>query len=296
MEGRGPLAAWERRRRKRAMLRRLAELDRVDAAYGVGSSPHAPLPRARGPRRSSGTALGLAFTALVMGATLLLHPDAQYARTLVGLGPDPLSQVPLLGAGDGTYAFLATQPGDDRAPVAYDPCRTIEVVVNPTYAPEQHVEMVQASIDSIAKLTGLRLEIVGGTTERPSEDRKATDPTRYGQGWSPVLVTWAHEDEVPGLAGNVAGLGGSTSVTELGRTRYVTGTVTIDADTSGRLLTRPAGEAQLQAILDHEFGHLVGLDHVDDDGELMSAENNGRLTWGPGDRAGLSRLGRGDCF
>ena len=46
----------------------------------------------------------------------------------------------------------------------------------------------------------------------------------------------------------------------------------------------------------HELGHLVGLGHVDAPDELMSAENHGLLTWGPGDRAGLSAVGAGRCL
>jgi hypothetical protein len=84
-------------------------------------------------------------------------------------------------------------------------------------------------------------------------------------------------------------------VRELGRTRFVTGTVTLDVDAFDVIPHQLRGEAAAQAIVDHEFGHLVGLDHVDDPGELMNADNLGRTTWGPGDLAGLSRLGRGRC-
>jgi hypothetical protein len=40
----------------------------------------------------------------------------------------------------------------------------------------------------------------------------------------------------------------------------------------------------------------VGLDHVEDPGELMYADNVGRVTLGPGDRRGLAALGSGQCF
>ena len=50
-----------------------------------------------------------------------------------------------------------------------------------------------------------------------------------------------------------------------------------------------------QAILDHEFGHLVGLDHVHDKDELMNEENLGLTSYGPGDLEGLARLGDIAC-
>ena len=53
--------------------------------------------------------------------------------------------------------------------------------------------------------------------------------------------------------------------------------------------------AEQQAIVDHEFGHVVGLDHVHDPRELMNEDNVGLTTYGPGDREGLARLGAIDC-
>ncbi len=46
----------------------------------------------------------------------------------------------------------------------------------------------------------------------------------------------------------------------------------------------------------HELVHVVGLAHVDDPTELMHPESQDGVTaLGPGDRAGLARLGQGPC-
>jgi len=42
------------------------------------------------------------------------------------------------------------------------------------------------------------------------------------------------------------------------------------------------------------LGHLVGLDHVDDPTQLMHVVSP-VFDLGPGDRAGLARLGAGPC-
>jgi hypothetical protein len=277
------------------MMRRLAELDRVDARHGLGAHP-LEVPRARPARQRYNSLIAAFLTVGVLGAVVMLDPGgvATSTRALLGLDPAPPYQVPLLDPGEGSYTYMRTQPGSDQ-PVTWDPCRKIRVVVNPEGAPRSWESMVETAIDHVSGPSGLRFDLVGETDERPSPDRPARDPDRYGGGWAPVLDSWADEDEVPGLAGDVAGLGGGTSITELGRSRYVTGTVTLDRDAFAGISARPDAGSAGQAIVDHEFGHLVGLGHVDDSGELMSEQNRGRTTWGPGDLAGLSRLGRGRC-
>jgi len=51
-----------------------------------------------------------------------------------------------------------------------------------------------------------------------------------------------------------------------------------------------------EAVILHEFGHVLGLAHVDSPGELMYVHNVGRTTYGPGDVEGLRLLGRGPCL
>ena len=290
---------WERRarrRRKREMLRRLRELDRIDAAHGLGAHPSMGSRPSRPVRRVHGAStvasvVTIAVVLLFLGLGTSAVPVT--VRSMLGLGPDPLASVPLLPADDGHFEFLMTQPGKPKKPVAYDPCKKIEVVINPDGAPDDYRDLVETSADRISDASGLKFDIIGNTDERPSADRQAEDNPHYGPGWAPVLVAWSDENETPQLAGDVAGLGGSTAVTILGRKVYVTGVVTLDSEAFDDISHRLNGRPQAQAIVDHEFGHLVGLDHVDDHGELMYSENIGRTSWGPGDKAGLSRLGRG---
>jgi hypothetical protein len=233
------------------------------------------------------TYLTVLVTSVVVFTFVVIAPTAemQDLRRLVGLGGERLDAAPVVPDGPGSYKFMQTQPRSDE-PVGYDPCRVIEVEVNPEGAPEGYDELVDTAIAHTSAATGLRFEQIGLTDRRPP---KLTTARRQ-----PVLVAWATSDEVPDLAGDVAGIGGSTAVERGFRDRaYVSGQVVLDADVFDDI----SGDAYpaAQAIVDHEFGHLVGLDHVDDPRELMNSDNIGRTTYGRGDLKGLARLGNIPC-
>ncbi len=203
------------------------------------------------------------------------------------LSTDPVSeyQSPPLEAPDGgVYAFMATQPETDDVPVTYDPCETIRVVVNEQRAPDDADDILRDALDEMEELTGLSFEVAGRTDDDP-----LSDDIRRGEGWRPVQISWSDAAGVPDLAGDVAGLGGSTWVEEDGQRRFVTGDVVLDAEDLERL-----GRDVTTMVLLHELGHLVGLAHVDSTDELMHPSSGGP-EWGPGDLAGLEALGQGVC-
>jgi hypothetical protein len=238
------------------------------------------------------------FAVIVVLAGVLAFAPAMIPRQLreaVGLAPS--REVPVQQAGTlGTYAFTAHQDGDPDAPVGYDPCKPVKLKVNPENAPADYLDLVTEALSRVGAAAGLRLEYDGTTDERPQWE-SAYVPVFLGAPRSRAgLIAWADSDEVPELAGRVAGVGGSVAIEDQGgRIRYVTGGVTLDRGLYGELMETPEGRAQARAILLHELGHLLGLDHVDDENELMNADNLGKLDFGPGDLAGLARVGAGSC-
>jgi hypothetical protein len=271
------------------MHRQLAALDRWYAEQAAPTS-----------RSGDGRRRFLVATATVVIALLatghLLHKQG-FDVGLDGLherrGTGPTTVV----TGTGAYRFLAHQPGRPGDPVAYDPCRTLHVVVNDALAPPGSEGLVADAATVVSAATGLRIVVDGPTDEQPARDRPLRDPPRYGRGWSPVLVAWSTPERVPGLAGRTVGLGGSSRVADdvSGRSTYVTGTVSLDAPFLARTMVQPGGVALVRAVVMHELGHVVGLAHVDDPGELMYADNVGQKAFGPGDLTGLAALGRGRC-
>ena len=286
-------------RRRRRLERQLRELDRWDDTLASRPLRASRATRATRPRMSESarSALVLVTTVVVMvGLVTVVNPGLVPDRIagVVGLGRDRLGLAPEV-SGDGTYAFLAHQPREPAKPVAYDPCREIHVVLNPDGGPKRSTALLAEALRTMRETTGLKFVYDGTSDQRP----RWSGPTRpLGLGREdPVLVSFATADEVPQLEGPVAGVGGSTSVsTQLGQRRYVTGQVTLDVASFRSLGRQRDGEAYGLAILLHELGHVVGLAHVADPGELMYAENLGLTEFGRGDRIGLAALGRGECF
>ncbi len=281
----------------------MRELDELDRRYGLGALPGtrpdprgpAPVPRSRRSRRGrSATLPALLVTVLMMAFVVAIAPGDTYAavRRLVGLGAERLTAAPNVPAGEGAYRFALTQPGNDR-PVGYDPCRTIRVEVNPDQAPAGWRDLVDTAIARTSEATGLRFELVGETADSDYFQRRQrpfADPP-------PVLVGWSNEQQLEALGGDVAGLGGSTAIEKPGGQRYyTTGSIALDAEAFSALDGGRDEERQVaQAIVDHEFGHLVGLAHVDDQRELMYAQGVSTVRYGPGDLEGLARLGNVPC-
>ena len=220
----------------------------------------------------------------------MFGPPAGLEEAAFPLGAPPMSS----GQTEG-FAFSALQPDGD-GPVAYSPCRPIHYVVRPDGAPAGGPALIQAAVARVSVATGLQFVDDGATREVPSADRKAYQPDVYGARWAPVLIAWSTAAESPELAGEVAGIAGSASVTRSGRSVYVTGSVTLDSDDIGALDALPGTRATALGVVTHELAHLVGLDHVDDPTQLMYPSTSAtRSGLGAGDLAGLAALGSGDC-
>jgi len=250
---------------------------------------------AAGPAGFVGTRL--AVTAVARAAGVL--PGGQRpaalpadARTMPLGTPEPAP------AGKGGFRYLGLEDDGSGRPVRWDPCRPIHYVVRPDGAPPGGEAAVREAVARVERLTGLRFVPDGATDESPSKDRPTMDVGRYGNRWSPVLVAWTEPREYPPMAG-YAGLGGPDVVSgdRAGTRRYVSGVVLLNRDHLAEVRTWPDGPDRMAAVVLHEFGHLVGLDHVNDASQLMFKRPTALPgVVGDGDRRGLATLGDGPCF
>ncbi|WP_430867034.1 matrixin family metalloprotease [Demequina aurantiaca] len=194
----------------------------------------------------------------------------------------------------GSYDFLFQTPGE--GPVRYDPCRPISWVLAPGGMPSGAVPLLHAAVDRVASATGMEF-VYEGTTSEPADFERNLIQPQYGEGFAPVIVGWATEDQNPDLADSVTGVGGSSAVNgAYGDQRYLhSGVIVLDSEDMIRLIDSRGGEELAQAIVMHEWGHVLGLAHVSDPEELMNASNSSVTEWGPGDLEGLAIAGSGPC-
>lgn len=263
----------------------------------VGSVTHW-LAQARGGSRD----LGPDYSNVVLSRSASELPPAVVTNRL---NPPPgfeetgthLGAAPTVTTTSTSYAFQRMQVDgtDGAAPVAWSPCRPIHFVVNPTSAPKDFVHQVVASMGTASVATGLVFVNDGVTDEAPTAERVPYQPARYGDRWAPVLVQFVDDAAIAGLDGDVVGEADVRSAEDphTGVRYFISGTVSLDTT----LLRHRdlAGVPAYLPVLRHELGHLLGLDHIDDRGQLMYPTTGAVVTYQDGDLAGLARLGKGAC-
>lgn len=248
----------------------------------------APASDASAPVPTSGPTAGP--TSVPMLGDAVVERAAEPPREPPPASPTRLLPVATSPAGEGGYSLVRPSPGASVA--RFDPCRAIDVRVNPAGAPSGWKRQVEEALAAASEASGLSLELVGTTTEPPSQTREAVQPKRYGHTWAPVLIAWTDERSVPGLAGEVLGLGGQIAYGTKKQSRLVSGFVYLDGPGLAGAAAGLTGP-----VLLHEIGHLLGLDHVDDPAQLMYPKVRADVsTFADGDRRGLAYAGSGPCL
>ena len=210
------------------------------------------------------------------------------------IGGSPAQRRTLRIAGQGGFAFL-DPPGRNGEVDRWNPCVPIHYVVDVQVGPSSAMADIAWAFAQVSKATGLRFVADGRTQEQPSDDRVDIRHTKAGWRWAPVLVALVPDSVYHGTGlhadkDSLAYTDPNVYSDDLGDAQIVTAQVVVDADD----LTDGGHDdpGALGPTLLHEFGHLVGLDHVDEHGEIMQPDGGGVTSYGPGDLAGLRYVGK----
>jgi hypothetical protein len=188
------------------------------------------------------------------------------------------------------HEFLAVR--FDGSPLRWNPCEPIHYVVNPGRAPDGSIDDVHEAVDRVSEATGITFVYDGLTDERLTGRRATLQPSRYGDRWAPVLVAWVDPDASDISfrdGGHVAAAVARPMTPPGGEDVIVTGWIAMSEDDPN-----PPGfdlPGQQGPTVLHEWGHILGLGHVEADGQLMDPAGGGMVGFGPGDLAGLEELG-----
>ena len=199
---------------------------------------------------------------------------------------------PIPPHGSGAYQYFSTF--GDRPPYV-STCEPVPFVIRTAVAPVDGTDFVFGGLQQVADATGLTFEFRGYT-----DDIYQFNQRRLRFVWEndrkPLWIGWATEDEVPDLGPKEGtysiGLGGPvTYPRDDGSHEIIGGGVVLRSGESLPIAFGP-GETAGNVLL-HEFGHSLGLDHVDDRTELMYGGGLGSDApngFADGDRAGLEGI------
>ncbi len=186
------------------------------------------------------------------------------------------------------YAFLHVQPGTSNTPIGFDPCLGVNIVVNDSEWPGDGTQLVTEAAAELSAASGIPLRVIGTSKDR------ATWRVRTVMG-QPVLVDWSSPALQPGLTGDVAGLGGSIPVRgRSGRQTLAAGSISLDTPSLQAYAAHRGGAAVVKGVIIHELGHVLGLGHPNEDGQLMSARGRTN-SLRKGDLRGLQLLAAVPC-
>ncbi len=149
----------------------------------------------------------------------------------------------------------------NKSPLTWHTCKKIKVLVNPGDVKSAVVD-VKEVIEDINQLTSLNFYYAGFTTKKPFVDTPELNE---------VIVGFYSEEQADERFKfkNAIGLGGGRSVE--GEIKY--GDIGIRTPAYQKV-----SKSLRKEVLLHEFGHVLGLDHVSKKNELMSVQVNGSKT------------------
>ncbi|MFY0408894.1 matrixin family metalloprotease [Solicola sp. PLA-1-18] len=193
-------------------------------------------------------------------------------------------------------AWKSLFPGQD---LYWDGCATIGYRINTSGAPSWAAAQVREVLDEVSRRSGHTFAYRGTTTVVPDTGSVYPGDTDLVLAWvKPGQSSLLGKDQ----AASAVAVGGILSSQQVGvkadgtaRRRADDGLVLMNREFSyqrGMAAAAPHYQTPAGQVLLHEMGHVLGLDHVDNEQQLMNPVLlDGRPGLGAGDVAGMKAMG-----